>query len=65
MPLRITSPMAARLFDHYNVRTDFLRVLLSFGGEPHQSEAISANSTFVPLGDDACEFVRVFCCSMG
>ncbi|KAH6682289.1 hypothetical protein F5X68DRAFT_263268 [Plectosphaerella plurivora] len=52
-PLRITSSMAARLFSHHNVRLDFLRVLLSFGGEPHQSEANSANSTFVQLGDDA------------
>ncbi|KAJ0307490.1 hypothetical protein COL516b_004104 [Colletotrichum fioriniae] len=43
----------ARLFDRYKVRAEFLRVLLSFGDEPHQSEAGSANSTFVPQGDDA------------
>ncbi|KXH47861.1 hypothetical protein CNYM01_01379 [Colletotrichum nymphaeae SA-01] len=35
------------------LRAEFLRVLLSFGDEPHQSEAGSANSTFVPQGDDA------------
>ncbi|KXH49772.1 hypothetical protein CSIM01_03909 [Colletotrichum simmondsii] len=35
------------------LRAGFLRVLLSFGDEPHQSEAGSANSTFVPQGDDA------------
>ncbi|EXF81345.1 hypothetical protein CFIO01_01007 [Colletotrichum fioriniae PJ7] len=52
-PLRITSSVAARLFDRYKVRAEFLRVLLSFGDEPHQSEAGSANSTFVPQGDDA------------
>ncbi|KAF4780113.1 hypothetical protein HER10_EVM0009457 [Colletotrichum scovillei] len=52
-PLRITSSIAGRLFDRYQVRAEFLRVLLSFGDEPHQSEAGSANSTFVPQGDDA------------
>jgi len=52
-PLRITSPLAARLFERYRVRTEFLRVLLSFGDEPHQSEASSASNTFVPLEDEA------------
>ncbi|KAJ0376807.1 hypothetical protein COL26b_004859 [Colletotrichum chrysophilum] len=52
-PLRITSPLAARLFDKYQVRAEFLRVLLSFGDEPHLSEAGSANSIFLPQGNDA------------
>ncbi|KAI3528936.1 hypothetical protein CSPX01_15888 [Colletotrichum filicis] len=52
-PLRITSSIAGKLFDRYQVRAEFLRVLLSFGDEPHQSEAGSANSSFVPQGNDA------------
>lgn len=48
-PLRITSHLAAILLDRCDVKKDFLRVLLSFGDQPHESEASSGNHTFIPL----------------
>ncbi|KAJ0353688.1 hypothetical protein COL154_012022 [Colletotrichum chrysophilum] len=48
-----TAGIRIMLFDKYQVRAEFLRVLLSFGDEPHLSEAGSANSIFLPQGNDA------------
>ncbi|ORY60026.1 uncharacterized protein BCR38DRAFT_488219 [Pseudomassariella vexata] len=50
-PLKITSSLAAKVFQTYEVKENFLRVLLSFGDEPHQSEAGSSNRTFVSSPD--------------
>ncbi|KAL8346698.1 hypothetical protein RB601_003686 [Gaeumannomyces tritici] len=45
-PLRITQPLAARIFERYRVGPEFLRVLLFFGREPLQSEARCSFTSF-------------------
>ncbi|KAI0009695.1 hypothetical protein F4779DRAFT_617338 [Xylariaceae sp. FL0662B] len=50
-PLKITSALAAKMLRVYAVNEGFLRILLSFGDEPHQSEASSSNKTYVASGD--------------
>ncbi|KAH8890572.1 hypothetical protein GQ53DRAFT_650201 [Thozetella sp. PMI_491] len=50
-PLRITSELASTIFKEYEVRSEFLQVLLSFGDEPHHSEASSSKHLHV-LTDD-------------
>ncbi|ETS76549.1 hypothetical protein PFICI_11936 [Pestalotiopsis fici W106-1] len=42
-PLNINSSLAETLFNVYSIRPDFLRILLSFGDEPHIAEARSSN----------------------
>lgn len=51
-PLQITSELASALLDRCDIRTDFLRVLLSFGDEPHGSEASSGTHTFIPQDNE-------------
>ncbi|KAI1075591.1 hypothetical protein F5B20DRAFT_594948 [Whalleya microplaca] len=58
-PLKITSSLAAKMLDVYDVNEGFLRVLLSFGDEPHQSEASSSNKTYIASGDDG-DFVLTY-----
>jgi hypothetical protein len=40
-PLQITSELMRKILHKYEVHPDFLRVLFSFGEEPHLAEASS------------------------
>ncbi|KAI3321710.1 hypothetical protein HD806DRAFT_145170 [Xylariaceae sp. AK1471] len=50
-PLKIQSEYAAKVFRSHGVHPNFLRVLLSFGDEPHLSEASSSNTSYTASDD--------------
>lgn len=52
-PLNISSSLTETIFETYSIRPDFLRILLSFGDEPHIAEARSSNhaQTVLSNGD--------------
>lgn len=49
-PLQISSELMCAIMLKYNVHPDFLRVLFSFGEEPHLAEASSSNIAIHSLG---------------
>jgi len=51
-PLQISSELMCALMLKYNIHSDFLRVLLSFGEEPHLAEASSSNIAVHSLGQE-------------
>jgi len=55
-PLQITSELMRKILHKYEVHPDFLRVLFSFGEEPHLAEASSDNLAIHSLsGGETCE----------
>lgn len=54
-PLNISFTWCARLFEAYQVRPEFLQVLLAFGNEPLRAEACSASNAYIPTWDDGCK----------
>lgn len=51
-PLNISFTWCARLFEAYQVRPEFLQVLLAFGNEPLRAEACSASNAYFPTWDN-------------
>jgi hypothetical protein len=54
-PLNISSSLTETIFETYSIRPDFLRILLSFGDEPHIAEARSSNHAQTILSNDDCK----------
>jgi hypothetical protein len=55
-PLQITSKLMRKILHKYEVHPDFLRVLFSFGEEPHLAEASSGNlAIHSPSGGETCK----------
>ncbi|KAI8629047.1 hypothetical protein F5Y19DRAFT_88008 [Xylariaceae sp. FL1651] len=50
-PLKINSEQAAKVFQSHAIHPHFLRVLLSFGDEPHLSEASSSSTSYTASDD--------------
>lgn len=56
-PLQITSEIMRKMLFNYNVHPDFLRVLFSFGEEPHIAEASSNNlAIHSPIEGETCMY---------
>lgn len=54
-PLNISSSLTETIFETYSIRPDFLRILLSFGDEPHIAEARSSNHAQTVLSNGDCK----------
>lgn len=54
-PLRITSGAASKIFNKYQIKPDFLRILLYFGHEPNVADSSSGNDAYYQNSDDDCK----------
>lgn len=54
-PLNISSSAAGRLYRDFRVKPDFLRVMLSFGKGPQQTDASHGYEEWWSAGSDECE----------
>jgi hypothetical protein len=51
-PLQISSKLMGGIMLKYDIHPDFLRVLFSFGEQPHLAEASSGNIAIHSLGPE-------------
>jgi len=58
-PLRVTPTLMSAILEKRSVRSEFLQVLLSFGDEPHQSEASNSYFFYAEPGENECKTCRV------